>query len=90
VLFVSIKALYERLTKTEIEDIMRRTGKCAGVQKAHPHRFRRTSLTNAINRGMPLQEAMLMAGHAKPETTIRYCTVDQAGVKYHHQKYLSE
>lgn len=88
-LFVSLKAPHRRLTKTGIEDIIRRTGERAGVQKAHPHRFRRTSLTNAINRGMPLQEAMLLAGHAKPETTMRYCTVDQAGVKYHHQKYLS-
>lgn len=57
--------------------------------KAHPHRFRRTALTNALNRGMPLQEAMILAGHSKPETTMRYCTVDQEAVQYHHKKYLS-
>lgn len=88
-LFVSLKKPYRRLSKTGIEDIVRRTGKIAGVEKAHPHRFRRTALTNALNRGMPIQEAMILAGHVKPETTMRYCTVDQAGVKYHHQKYLS-
>lgn len=88
-LFVSQNKPYGRLSKAGIEDIIARTGRRAGVQKAHPHRFRRTSITNALNRGMPLQEAMLLAGHAKPETTMRYCTVDQAGVKYHHQKYLS-
>lgn len=88
-LFVSTRKPHSRLSKTGIEDIIRRTGQRAGVEKAHPHRFRRTSLTNALNRGMPLQEAMVMAGHAKPETTMGYCTVDQEGVKYHHQKYLS-
>lgn len=88
-LFVSVKAPHKRLTKAGIEDIIRRTGRRAKVDKAHPHRFRRTSLTNALNRGMPLQEAMIMAGHAKPETTMRYCTVDQESVQYHHKKYLS-
>ena len=78
-----------RLTKTGIEDIIRRIGEKAGVENAHPHRFRRTALTNALNRGMPLQEAMIFAGHAKSETTMRYCTVNQEGVRYHHFKYLS-
>mgnify|MGYP006066150529 CR=1 FL=1 len=88
-LFVSVKSPHKRLTKAGIEDIIRRIGSRAGVDKAHPHRFRRTALTNALNRGMPLQEAMLLAGHAKPETTMRYCTVDQEAVQYHHKKYLS-
>lgn len=88
-LFVGLKAPHERMTKAGIEDAVRRIGKRAGVEKAHPHRFRRTALTNALNRGMPLQEAMIMAGHAKPETTMRYCTVDQEAVQYHHKKYLS-
>ena len=88
-LFVSSKEPYQRLTKAGIEYTIRIIGERALVQKAHPHRFRRTSLTNALNRGMPLQEAMIMAGHSKPETTMRYCNIDQEGVKYHHKKYLS-
>ena len=88
-LFVSVKAPHQRLSKTGIEYMIRTLGERAGVENAHPHRFRRTSLTNALNRGMPLQEAMIMAGHCKPETTMRYCSVDQEGVKYHHKKYLS-
>lgn len=88
-LFVSIKSPHDRLTKTGIEDIIRRTGLRAGVVKAHPHRFRRTAATNALNRGMPVQEVAQLLGHAKLETTMVYCNVDQAGVKYHHQKYLS-
>ena len=88
-LFVSTKRPYKRLTDKGIEDIIRRIGRKAGVEKSHPHRFRRTALTNALNRGMPLQEAMILAGHSKPETTMRYCTVDQESVQYHHKKYLS-
>lgn len=88
-LFVSLKAPHKRLSKEGIEDVIRRTGRRASVEKAHPHRFRRTALTNALNRGMPLQEAMILAGHSKPETTMMYCTVNQEGVKYHHAKYLS-
>lgn len=88
-LFVSVKAPHKRLSKAGVEYIIRTLGQRAGVDNAYPHRFRRTSLTNALNRGMPLQEAMLMAGHAKPETTMRYCSIAQEGVKYHHKKYLS-
>jgi integrase/recombinase XerD len=88
-LFVSLRSPHERLSKTGIEDIIRRIGKRAGVDKAHPHRFRRTAATNALNRGMPVQEVAQLLGHAKLETTMVYCSVDQAGVKYHHQKYLS-
>ena len=88
-LFVSIRNPHERLSKRGIENIIKRTGKRAGVDKAHPHRFRRTAATNALNRGMPVQEVAQLLGHAKLETTMVYCSVDQAGVKYHHQKYLS-
>ena len=88
-LFVGLKSPHNRLSKAGIEDMIRRTGERAGVEKAHPHRFRGTSITNAINRGMPLQEASIMAGHAKTETTMLYCNVDQESVKYHHKKYLS-
>ena len=88
-LFVSLKYPHERMTKAGIEDVIRRIGNMSGVENAHPHKFRRTALTNALNRGMPLQEAMIIAGHSKPETTMRYCTVDQESVQYHHKKYLS-
>lgn len=88
-LFVGLKRPHKRLTKSGIEDMIRRTGRSAGVEKAHPHRFRGTSITNALNRGMPLQEASIFAGHSKTETTMLYCSVDQESVKFHHKKYLS-
>ena len=88
-LFVGLRKPNKRLTKAGAEDIIRRIGKRAGVEDAHPHRFRRTAATNALNRGMPLQEVSRFLGHAKLETTMIYCTVDQASVQYHHKKYLS-
>lgn len=88
-LFVSVKSPHERLTKAGIEDIIRRIGNRAQVEKAHPHRFRRTAATNALNRGMPVQEVAELLGHANLQTTMRYCTVSQDSVQYHHRKYLS-
>lgn len=88
-LFVWTKAPYKRLTKAGIEDIIRRTARRAGVENAHPHRFRRTAATNALNRGMPLQEVSAFMGHANVQTTMMYCTVDQESVQYHHKMYLS-
>lgn len=87
-LFVSEKAPHQRLTKAGLEDIVRRTGARVGVH-AYPHKFRRTAATNALNRGMPVQEVAKMLGHSKLETTMRYCTVEQESVQYHHKKYLS-
>ena len=87
-LFVSERYPHERLTKSGIEDIVRKTGRKVGVH-AFPHRFRRTAATNALNRGMPVQEVAKLLGHSKLETTMEYCTVEQESVKFHHSKYLS-
>lgn len=88
-LFVSCCKPYNRLSKTGIEAILRRLGKLAGVDKVHPHRYRRTALTNAANRGMPLQDVQILAGHANPNTTMIYCTVDKTKVKAEHKMYLA-
>lgn len=87
-LFVSEKSPHQRLTKSGIEDLVRRIGRKVDVH-AYPHRFRRTAATNALNRGMPVQEVAQLLGHAKLETTMLYCTVEQESVQYHHRKYLS-
>ena len=88
-LFVSSKKPYERLSDKGIEAVLRRLGKRTGVQKVHPHRYRRTALTNALNRGMPLQDAQFLAGHKSPETTMIYCTVDAVKVKGEHRMLLA-
>lgn len=88
-LFVSLNNPHKRLTKSGIETMIRETGRRAGINKAHPHRFRRTGATNARNRGMPIEEVATLLGHSKLETTRRYCTVEQQSVKFHHGQYLS-
>ena len=88
-LFVSLRAPHNRITKCGVEDMMNTVGRAAGIKKSHPHKMRRTSITNAVNRGMPIQEAALFAGHASTETTLLYWTADQEAVRYHHKKYLS-
>lgn len=88
-LFVGCRKPYGRLTKNGIEAILRRLGRTSGVDNVHPHRYRRTALTNAANRGMPLQDVQTLAGHASPNTTMIYCTVDRSKVKSEHKMYLA-
>ena len=88
-LFVSIRKPYGRMSKAGIETMLRNLGKIAGVPNTHPHRFRRTMATNALNRGMPLQEVQKILGHAKTDTTMSYCTVFQDNVKLSHKKYIA-
>lgn len=88
-LFVSCRAPHERMGKNGLEAVLRRLGEVAGVENVHPHRYRRTALTNAANRGMPLQDVQSLAGHASPNTTMIYCSVDKSKVKAEHKMYLA-
>jgi len=88
-LFVSTKAPYRRLGEHGVWQMLKRLGFQAGVEKVHPHRYRRTTLTNALNRGMPVQEVQLLAGHTDINTTMIYCTVDSENVRASHRKYLA-
>ena len=87
-LFVQKKAPYNRLSISGIESSLRKLGQCANINKVHPHRFRRTMATEAINRGMPIEQVQRLLGHAKIDTTMRYAQVDQQNVKMSHRKYL--
>lgn len=88
-LFVSCKKPYQRLSKEGIEAMLRDIGRASGVDHVHPHRFRRTMATNALNRGMPVQEVRQLLGHEKMDTTMIYCTVSQEGVKLSHKKFIA-
>ena len=80
-LFVSLDAPYDRLQISGVEIRLRTLGRRLHLNKIHPHKFRRTLLTDASARGMPLQELQVYAGHAKPETTMIYVTVRADEVK---------
>lgn len=88
-LFVGIRRPFRRLSKEGIEAVFREIGKRAGVKGVHPHRFRRTMATNAILRGMPIQEVKELLGHEKLDTTLIYCMILRENVKLSHMKYIA-
>ena len=88
-LFVSYGSPHRRLSKEGVEALLRRLGRDAKVENVHPHRYRRTAITNAANRGMPLQDAREMAGHTSANTTMIYFSMDREKVKAEHKMYLA-
>lgn len=77
------------LTVGAVETIVRNVGKKAGVEKCHPHRFRRTVATRAIDRGMPIEQTKELLGHSQIQTTMIYAKVSRENVKASHRRYLS-
>lgn len=88
-LFVGLRQPAERLSIAAIEDILRKVGKRAGIDKVHPHRFRRTAATDLLNMGMPIEQVKEFLGHSKLDTTMIYCTVSQENVRFSHKKYMN-
>ena len=88
-LFVSARGDARRLMPSGVQAMLRKIGKGVGVEKCHPHRFRRTLATNLLRKGMPLQEVQLVLGHTKVETTLIYCEVDKDSVKADHRRYMA-
>ena len=82
------KGSCKRLSINAIEKIVRDIGKRAEISNVHPHRFRRTLATRAIDKGMPIEQVQVLLGHTKIDTTLKYAKVLQANVKFGHQKYL--
>jgi site-specific recombinase XerD len=87
-LFVSSKSPHERLTISGIGKVLRELGKEAEISKVHPHRFRRTLATIAIDKGMPIEQVQKLLGHVKIDTTMRYAMVSQNNVKNAHRKFI--
>lgn len=88
-LFVSCRAPHDRLTRRGLEDIINRISYVANVNRVHPHRFRRTSATDLLNAGMPIEQVQELLGHKSIETTRIYCTVNQEAVKHNHKRYMN-
>lgn len=87
-LFVSLKEPYNRITIGGIESRLRIFGKQLGLQKVHPHKFRRTLATMAIDKGMPIEQLQQLLGHKRIDTTLQYAMVKQSNVKNAHRKYI--
>lgn len=87
-LFVSLLKPYDRLKISGVEIRMRKLGKKLAIPKVHPHKFRRTLATKAIDKGMPIEQVQKLLGHTNIETTMTYAMVDQNNVKQSHQRYI--
>ncbi len=88
-LFVSLKSPYERLQISGVEVRLREFGKKLNIPKVHPHKFRRTLATMAIDKGMPIEQLQKLLGHSRIDTTLQYAMVKQSNVKLAHRKFIS-
>lgn len=87
-LFVSLLSPYNRLQISGVEIRLRELGRKLDIPKVHPHKFRRTLATRAIDKGMPIEQVQKLLGHSKIDTTMQYAMVDQQNVKLSHRKYI--
>lgn len=87
-LFVTLRAPHERLQIGGVESRLRNLGQQLHLQKVHPHKFRRTLATTAIDKGMPIEQVQQLLGHQKIDTTMHYAMVKQQNVKLAHRKYI--
>lgn len=87
-LFVTLKAPYHRLMIGGVETRLRELGKRLNIPKVHPHKFRRTMATTAIDKGMPIEQVQQLLGHQKIDTTMHYAMVKQQNVKLAHRKFI--
>lgn len=88
-LFVTLRAPNQRLQIGGLESMLRQLGRRLNIPKVHPHKFRRTMATMAIDKGMPVEQVQHLLGHQKIDTTMHYAMVKQHNVKQSHRKYLS-
>ena len=87
-LFVSLKAPYDRLQIGGVETRLRELGKRLSLPRVHPHKFRRTLATMAIDKGMPVEQLQRLLGHQRIDTTLQYAMVKQSNVKIAHRKFI--
>ena len=87
-LFVSLNVPNNRISIGGIETRLRKFGEKLGLQKVHPHKFRRTLATMAIDKGMPIEQLQQLLGHRRIDTTLQYAMVKQSNVKMAHRKYI--
>lgn len=87
-LFVSLLAPYDRLQISGVEIRLRRLGRELNIPKVHPHKFRRTLATMAIDKGMPIEQVQHLLGNQSLDTTLQYAMVNQTNVKMSHRKFI--
>lgn len=87
-LFVGLRKPYTRLDVSAIQRMLRELGKRTGIKKVHPHRFRRTLVTDLLRKGMTIEEVSMILGHEKIDTTMGYCNINQQSVKNEYMRIM--
>ena len=87
-LIVSLKRPHNRMTISGIEGIVHDIGTRSGIKDCHPHKFRSSTATRAIDKGMPIEQVKELLGHSQIDTTLIYAQVNQKNMKLSHEKYL--
>jgi len=87
-LFVTMNRPHKRLQISGVEICVRKLGKSLGFDNIHPHKFRRTMATRAIDKGMPIEQVQQLLGHQQIDTTMKYAMVNQNNVKISHKKFI--
>ena len=88
-LFVSLNGKHKRLQISGVEIRLRQMGRKLSLDRIHPHKFRRTMATRAIDKGMPIEQVQKILGHSQIDTTMQYAIVNQSNVKSSHQKFIA-
>ena len=88
-LFVTLDEPHNRLKISGVEIRLRELGRKLNLEKIHPHKFRRTMATRAIDKGMPIEQVQKLLGHSQIDTTMQYAIVNQNNVKASHQRYMA-
>lgn len=88
-LFVTLDSPYDRLKISGVEIRLRNMGRELNIDRVHPHKFRRSMATKAIDKGMPIEQVQRLLGHQQIDTTMHYAMVNQTNVKISHKKYIS-
>ena len=88
-LFVTLDAPHDRLRISGVEIRLRELGRSVNIDKVHPHKFRRTMATRAIDKGMPIEQVQKILGHSQIDTTMQYAIVNQLNVKTAHRKFIA-
>lgn len=88
-LFVTLDSPFERLKISGVEIRLRNMGRRLNIERVHPHKFRRSMATKAIDKGMPIEQVQRLLGHQQIDTTMHYAMVNQTNVKNSHKKYIS-
>ena len=88
-LFVTLDAPHDRLKISGVEIRLRKLGRELNLERIHPHKFRRSMATRAIDKGMPIEQLQKILGHSQIDTTMQYAMVNKNNVKSAHQKFMS-